>query len=88
MKKIINISFISLFILFFSFIANYYFSEKNKIQTNKNRSSYPETLKKDLLNVPLLKNDTKNIIEYKNEIEKYKKKKKYTFWDLIKKSDD
>ena len=32
----------------------------------------------------LLKNDTNNIIEYINDIEIYKKKKKkYTFWDLI-----
>ena len=35
---------------------------------------------------PILKNDTANIIEYSDDIELYKKrKKKYTFWDLIKK---
>ena len=34
--------------------------------------------------LPLLKNDTINIIEYSNDIEIYKKKKKnYTFWNLI-----
>ena len=34
----------------------------------------------------LLKNNTNNIIEYRNDIEVYKKKRKnYKFWDLIRK---
>tara|TARA_Y100000590_G_scaffold465968_1_gene639840 strand:- start:3500 stop:3637 length:138 start_codon:yes stop_codon:yes gene_type:complete len=34
----------------------------------------------------LLENDTNNIVEYRNDIEVYKKeKKKYKFWELLKK---
>ena len=54
--------------------------------TNKLRSFYLSSLVGSEINVPLLKNDTKNIVEYKNDIEVYKKKKKYNlFWDLIEK---
>jgi hypothetical protein len=41
------------------------------------------------LNIPLLKNDTNNAIEYKDDVENYiKSKKKYTFWELLKKIDE
>jgi hypothetical protein len=37
-------------------------------------------------NLPLLKNDTSDIIQYKNDVEIYKKEKKnYIFWDLLEK---
>jgi len=43
-----------------------------------------DELNKHILDLPLLKNDTNNIIEYKNDIENNKKKKKYNlFWKLI-----
>ena len=39
--------------------------------------------------LPILYNDTNNIIIYSNEVENYKKKKKkYNFFDLIKKQND
>ena len=38
----------------------------------------------NLQNLPLLKNDTHDIIEYRNDVEIYiKKKKNYSFWSLI-----
>tara|TARA_B000000460_G_C21481880_1_gene377419 strand:- start:947 stop:1087 length:141 start_codon:yes stop_codon:yes gene_type:complete len=43
-----------------------------------------DVLNKHILDLPLLKNDTNNVIEYKNDIENNKKKKKYNlFWKLI-----
>ena len=37
-------------------------------------------------NLPLLKNDTSDIIQYKNDVEIYKKEKKnYMFWNLLEK---
>ena len=67
-------------------IVIFYFSEENIIATNKSRSSYAYELKFNLKDLPLIKNDTNNIIEYRNDIEVYKKKKKnYTFWNLIRK---
>ena len=79
-----NIFPIITFIFFMILIVIFYFSEENIIATNKSRSSYAYELKFDLKDLPLIKNDTNNIIEYINDIEIYKKnKKKFTFWDLI-----
>ena len=67
-------------------IVIFYFSEENIISTNKSRSSYAYELKFDLKDIPLIKNDTNNIIEYSGDLEIFKRNKKsYIFWDLIKK---
>ena len=63
----------------------FYFSDQNIKSINKSRALYPNKLNNDIQNLTLLKNDTTNIIEYRSDIEVYiKKKKNYTFWDLIK----
>ena len=62
----------------------FYFSDENIRKTNKFRSVYTLNLNKVITNLPLLKNDTSDIIQYKNDVEVFKKKKKnYTFWDLL-----
>ena len=81
-----NIFPIITFIFFMISIVIFYFSEENIISTNKSRSSYAYELKLDLKDLPLIKNDTNNIIEYSEDLEIFKKNKKsYIFWDLIKK---
>ena len=83
-KKIKNISYLLLFFTFIILITSFYFSDQNIKEINKSRSIYSVNLSKYTQNLPLLKNDTNNIIEYRNDIEVYKKKKKnYTFWNLI-----
>jgi len=85
-KKIINIFFLISFFIFIILTTSFYFSDENVRLINKTRSIYPNELKNKIRNLPLLKSDTNDIIEYRNDIEVYKKKKKkYTFWDLIKK---
>ena len=85
LKRTINIFFLILALISFFLITKYYFSEKNILSTNKSRTSYSLKLYENNEHLPLLKNDTNNIIEYKSDLENYKKnKKKYTFWDLIK----
>lgn len=70
-------------------VINYYFSDQNVKKVNKSRSSYLLNLNNENLNIPVLKNDTNNAIEYKDDVENYiKGKKKYTFWELLKKLDD
>mgnify|MGYP000920399494 CR=1 FL=1 len=59
------------------------FSEENIIFTNKSRSSYSWALNKDNKNLPILKNDTNNIIVYKNDLEEFKKKRKKRFWEKL-----
>ena len=85
-KILKNIFPIITFIFFMTLIVIFYFSEENIIATNKSRSSYAYELKLDLKDLPLIKNDTNNIIEYSEDLEIFKKNKKsYIFWDLIKK---
>ena len=68
--------------MFIIFLINFYFSEENIKQINKSRFNYLNKLDKHILDLPLLENDTNNIIEYKNDMEN----KKYNlFWGLIEK---
>ena len=84
LKKIINIFYLTLFLIFIILTISFYFSDQNIRETNKSRSLYSVKINNKTQNLPLLKNDTNNIIEYINDVEVYKKnKKKFTFWDLI-----
>ena len=77
-KRIKKIFYLTSFIIFSFFTIKYYFSEKNIIHINKTRSSYSAYSFSEL---PLLKNDTDNIIVYKNELEEFNKKRKKRFWE-------
>ena len=84
LKKLKNIFYLGSFFIFIVLITRFYFSDQNIRETNKSRSFYSVELNSNTQNLPLLKNDTSNIIDYIDDIEVYKKKKKkYTFWDLI-----
>ena len=86
LKKIKYILYLASFFIFLILTIRFYFSDHNIKETNKTRSFYSVKLNTNMQNLPLLKNDTSNIIEYITDIEVYKKKKKkFTFWDLIKK---
>jgi len=86
LKKIKYILYLASFFIFIILTIRFYFSDHNIKETNKSRSFYSVKLNTNMQNLPLLKNDTSNIIEYITDIEVYKKKKKkFTFWDLIKK---
>tara|TARA_Y100000590_G_scaffold127832_1_gene146139 strand:- start:187 stop:459 length:273 start_codon:yes stop_codon:yes gene_type:complete len=80
-KKTINTLFLISFFIFFFLVAKHYFSEENIIFTNKSRASYSLTINDNNKYLPILKNDTKNIIIYKDGIEEFKKKRKKRFWE-------
>ena len=82
-KKPKNTLFLISFFNFFFLVTKHYFSEENIIFTNKSRSSYSLMTNDNNENLPLLKNDTKNIITYKYGIEEYKKKRKKRFWENL-----
>ena len=84
LKEIKNIFYLLSFFIFIILTTSFYFSDQNISETNKSRSLYSVKLNIDTQNLPLLKNDTRDIIEYRNDIEVYRKNKKnYKFWDLI-----
>ena len=72
-KKFKGIFFLISFAIFTFLTINHYFSEENMIHTNKSRSAH---LLKSYNKLPLLKNDTSNIIVYTNDLEEFKKTKK------------
>ena len=74
-----------LLIIFFIFYINYYyFSDTNIDKIYKNRINLSLNLTKNAGELPLLNNDTNNIIEYQNTDESIEKIKKRSFWNLLK----
>ena len=82
-KKIANIFFLISLFTFMFLVTKHYFSEQNLIFTNKSRSSYHLMLNKYENNLPLLKNDTNNVIIYKTELEEFKNKRKKRPWEKL-----
>ena len=80
-----TIMFLLTFIFLLS-IYNYYSSNKNVDAKDYNRKNIDQILKDKTFNLPVLKNDTDNVIEFnnslKNDIEEDKKR---SFWELLKK---
>ena len=72
--------------IFFSifFVIKFYLSENNVKRSNNIILQYQNELDKKFNNLPIIKNDTGDIIEYTNEIEEFKNKKQRKFWDLLK----
>ena len=84
-SKIKNVIYFLMFILFLSYTSFYYFSEENRKKIYKNRTNISANIEKEVVKMPLLKNDTEGIIEYNSPNLKNKKIKKRYFWDLLEK---
>ena len=82
-KKTINILFLGIFFISIFLTTKYYFSDENIIFTNKSRSTYLITSRNGESDLPILKNDTSNIIVYLNGLEEFKKKRKKRFWEKL-----
>jgi len=85
MQKIISILFLILIIIFFGSTFKYYSSNKNIKNKEFNRNNIDQILNDKISNLPILKNDTDNVIEFNdgfsNEI---KNDKPRSFWNLLK----
>ena len=85
MYKIINLFFVVLIFLFFFNIYNYYSSNKNIKSINLKRLNIEEILKNKTLNLPVLKNDTNNVIEFNSSFsDEIKSDEQRNFWNLLK----
>ena len=84
MYKIINIFMIVLTIFFIFITFKYYSSNKNISNKDYNRVNIDKILKEKLENLPVLKSDTNNVIEFNNSLENnIDDSKKRSFWDLL-----
>ena len=81
-KEIKYLLFILIIILFLFFSGKYYFSETNKKNSFRSLNSIDQKINIFAEKLPILENDTKNIIEYVEQTNK-KKKKKFNFWKLL-----
>ena len=82
LKEIKYLFFIVIITLFLFFTGKYYFSNKNIKNSYRSYKNIDQKIKDYSKNLPLLKNDTENIIEYVKQTDK-KKKKKFNFWKLL-----
>ena len=86
MIKILNIIMFLLIIIFILSIYNYYSSNKNVDAKNYNRENIDRILKDKIIDLPVLKNDTNNVIEFNNSLKNdIKENKKRSFWNLLNK---
>lgn len=85
MSKVANIIFLLLVLTFFLATYKYYSSNKNTQIKNFNRNNINDIINSKVSNLPILKNDTNDVIEFNdgftNEI---KHEKSRSFWDLLK----
>ena len=80
-KEIKYFIFILLILLFIFLTGRYYFSDTNKKNSYRSLSSNNQKIETYSKKLPILEDNTKNIIEY---VEKSnKKKKKFNFWKLL-----
>ena len=78
-KYLIFLLFISFFIFF---TVKYYFSDDNKKNSFRSLSNIDKKIDIYSEKLPVLENDTKDIIQYVENISD-NKKKKFNFWKLL-----
>ena len=82
LKEIKYLIFIVVIVLFIFLTGKYYFSDKNKKKSYRSYKNNDEKIKLYSKNLPVLENNTQNVIEYVKQTNK-KKKKKFNFWKLL-----
>jgi len=73
--------------LFIFFSIKFYISDQNKKKTFRSLSLIDKNIEVYETKLPILSNDTDNIVEYLNN-EDSSNKKKYKFWELLKRNEN
>ena len=82
LKEIKNLIFIFVISFFIFFTVKYYFSDTNKKKSFTSLNNINEKLEVYSEKLPILEDDTKNIIEYVEQTNN-KKRKNFNFWKLL-----
>ena len=85
-KEIKYFFFLLIIILFIFFTAKYYFSDPHKKKSYRSLTNINREIQEYSQKLPILNDDTQNIIEYVKNTQ-IKKKKKYFFWKLLNKDE-
>lgn len=86
-KHFISVLIFVFIFLFIYFVISFYVSNNNKIKISFNRENTQKNLEKQFLNLPILLNDTDDVIEFNSGYKENKNKIKRNFWNLFKKDD-
>jgi hypothetical protein len=82
LKEVKYLIFMLIIFLFLFFTGRYYFSDENKKNSYRSLTSIDEKIYSYTEKLPVLEDDTKNIIEYVEQSNN-KKTKKFNFWKLL-----
>jgi SMC interacting uncharacterized protein involved in chromosome segregation len=82
LKEIKYLIFIAIIAIFLFLTGRYYFSNENIKNSYRSYKNIDQKVEDYSKNLPILKSDTENIIEYVKQTDK-KKKKKFKFWKLL-----
>ena len=82
LKEIKYLIFIFVIILFLFLTVRYYLSDTNKKNSYRSFNNINEKINIYVDKLPILNDDTKDIIEYVEQ-QSTKKKKKFNFWKLL-----
>ena len=86
-KHFISVLIFIFVFLFIYFVISIYVSDNNKIKVSSNRENIQSSVEQKLLILPILKNDTNNVIEFNSGYEDNNNKIKRNFWNLFKQND-
>jgi hypothetical protein len=81
-KEIKYFIFVLLILLFIFLTGRYYFSDTNKKNSYRSLNNIDEKIKIYAEKIPILEDDSKDIVEYVEQTNN-KKKKKFNFWKLL-----
>ena len=85
MSKIVNLIFLIIIVIFFFSIIKYYSSSYNIKKMNSNRINIEKNIKEKIFDLPVLKNDTDNVVEFNSSFsDEIKNDKPRNFWNLLK----
>ena len=85
-KEIKYLIFLLVIFVFIFFTTKYYFSDSFKKKSYRSLTSINKKIEIYSQQLPILEDDTKNMIEYVNNSQT-QKKKKYNFWKLLDKNE-
>ena len=83
-KEIKYLFYLVVLSIFIFLVINYYFSDYYEKKSNRKISNFLDNFNSKNIDLPIIKSDTKNIIEYKINSDQMINTKQRKFWDLIK----
>tara|TARA_Y100001936_G_C15841821_1_gene542441 strand:- start:274 stop:537 length:264 start_codon:yes stop_codon:yes gene_type:complete len=86
LKEIRYLIFLVIIIIFLFFTGKYYFSETNRKNSYRSFNAIDEKINIYAERLPVLEDNTNDIIEYVEQ-SKNKKRKKFNFWKLLEKNE-